>query len=177
MSDRLNARTIKEINKFLNQWLKEHEFECTVQFDSDFSFDTMNDIIHYSFIVCDLHDKLFEEVCKQCNPDIVDVDNFVLSFFHELGHFNTLHIFNDNEWDQYDHLKDVLEEKLKDNCDEKKEKKLYKEYYTNPIELEATQWGCDYIVSHSDEVKKFFEDFQVLYMKFLEENNYEFDLC
>ena len=177
MSDYLDCRKIKEINTFLNSCLKEQCFECTVQFDSDFSFDFVNDVIHYSFIVCDLHDKLFEEVCKSCNPDIVNVDNFVLSFFHELGHFNTLHIFNEKEWKNYEKLNEVLNSKLKDNKDENLEKKLYKQYYTDPIELEATQWGCDYIVSHSDEVEKFFNRFQELYTEFLKDNNYEFDLC
>ena len=41
MSDYLNCRKIKEINAFLNSWLEEQGFECTVQYDNDFSFDCM----------------------------------------------------------------------------------------------------------------------------------------
>lgn len=169
----LKLNKIKEINRYLNEWLSEQEFDCTVEFDSDFSYDMTNEIIHYSFVVCNLHDKLFAEVCKNCNSAIENVDNFILSFFHELGHHNTIYIFSAEEWDKYDNQKLKLEEKLKDNLDEQTERKLYNKYYTNPIELEATQWGCDYIVSHSDEVKKFFEGFQKLYKEFLVENNFD----
>lgn len=172
----LNTVGVKQLNKFLNTWLSAHEFECTVEFDNDFSFDSVNDIIHYSFVLCDLHDSLFKEVCVECNGGVADCGNFVLSFFHELGHFNTLHIFTDSEWERYENQRTAIEKSLIGNKDENTEKILYKQYYKNPIELEATQWGCDYIVSHYDEVQEFNKNFQDIYIKFLNENGVGYDI-
>ena len=37
---------IKEINTYLNNWLKERGFDCQCLFDTDFSFDYNNDVIY-----------------------------------------------------------------------------------------------------------------------------------
>ena len=127
-------KNIKPINNYLNNWLKENNFDCTVQFDADFSFDCLNDILHYTFVVLQDHDRLFLEVCREICPEIEESDNFILSFFHELGHFETQHLFSDEEWDTYDELCDIMS-----NMDELTDKN-YLDYYHYPIEIEATKW-------------------------------------
>ena len=47
------------------------------------------------------------------------------------------------------------------------ELKLYRAYYNLEIEMEATMWGCDYIVAHWDEVHELYDGFRKLSTEFL----------
>ena len=158
---------VDEINKYLNKWLKSHNFDCTVCFDTDFSYDCINNIIHYAFVIPGNHDKLFLKLCQECRDEIGNCDNFILSFFHELGHNETQHLFSDEEWDKYDELCDIISGKEDFTEDD------YINYYKYPIELEATKWACDYIVDHSRIVKNWWDKLQPLIMKFIELNEIE----
>ena len=160
---------VDRINKFLNNWLQDNGFECTVQLDTDFHYDIINDVIHYSLVVPMSHDELFLSVCQECRPEIGDCDNFIVSFFHELGHFNTYHLFDDKEIDLYDSICESIyrEEALTDE--------EYDTYYHCDVELEATQWGCDYIVEHSDEIEEWWKTLKQLILDFYEINNIEME--
>lgn len=160
-------KCIKKITRYLNNWLKENDFECLALYDLDFSFDCINDVIYYSFVVTGHHDELFLKICQEYKPEIGNCDNFILSFFHELGHFETQHLFTEKEWEDYDKLIDSLGNK-KDFTDED-----YLKYYKHPIEMEATMWACDYIVSNSDKVEKWWKDVKLLINEFYEHVGYE----
>ena len=160
---------IDRINKFLNDWLRDNEFECTVQLDTDFHYDIVNDVIHYSLIVPMSHNDLFLKVCQECRPEIGDCDNFILSFFHELGHFNTYYMFEDDEINSYEFLCDSFD--VTDENDFTDED--YDTYYHCDVELEATQWGCDYIVEHEAEVREWWKTLKQLILDFYEINNIE----
>lgn len=162
-------RNVDKINSYLNNWLKKNNFNCTVQMDTDFSFDTVNNVIHYSILVPTEHDELFLKVCQECNEEIGNCDNFILSFFHELGHCETQGYFDDDEWDNYE-----------EDCDKLESNKEYSEedylnYYHYPIEIEATQWGCDYIIQHKRKIKNWWGKVSNLIQEFVEINNIEKD--
>lgn len=162
-------KELKPINDFLNSWLKKNHFDCSVEFDTDFSFDCMNDIIHYSIVVVQEHDKLFLEVCKKVCPEIIESDNFILSFFHELGHYMTQDEFSEKEWEKYDKFCDKI------SSIESPTQKDYFRYYNHKIEIAATEWGCNYIVNHSRKVKNWWSKLKPLILNFIEENNIEVD--
>lgn len=143
---RSNLEGVKVINDYLNRWLIDNHFDCTVKFGTDFSYDYLNDIITYSFMVADTFDKEFIKVCKFCREEINTADTFILSFFHELGHFETQAIFTDAEWKNYDKLCKKLSKKKKPKI------KDYKKYWYHPVELEATRWACDYIVNNKEKI-------------------------
>lgn len=158
---------LKEINNYFNEYFKSKGWDCTAAFSNDFSYDFSNDIIYYSFLVNEAHDKLFAEVCGKYKPEVADVNNFVLSLYHEIGHYMTCHIFTDEEWVYYDEQNEVFQNKLINITTEDEELELYKSYYNLDIEMEATMWGCDYIVSHWDEVEALYEGFKKISIEFL----------
>ena len=161
-------KNVDKINNYLNKWLRKNGFRCSVQMDNDFSFDIVNDVIHYSIIIPSSHNELFLKVCQECREEIVECDNFILSFFHELGHYETKDLFDD-EWDEYDRSCEQLESK-EEYTDED-----YLNYYKYPLEIEATQWGCDYIVEHRRKVNNWWNGLSALIEEFVEVNNIELE--
>lgn len=158
---------LKEINNYFNEYFKSKGWECTAAFSNDFSYDFSNDIIYYSFLVNEAHDKLFAEVCASYKPEVASVNNFILSLFHEIGHCMTCTVFSDKEWEYYDKQNEKFMHKLSKPISKDEELKLYKDYYNLEIEMEATIWGCDYIVSHWDEVHELYNGFRKLSTEFL----------
>lgn len=158
---------VKNINKYLNKWLKQHGFDCTVMYGLDFGYDFINDIIIYSFVVPQKHDKLFLEICQGIEPRLKTCDNFILSFFHELGHYMT----DDDTSDKQNEKYLALIEKL--NNKEKLTLRDYKKYYLNDVELAATTWACQYIVKNQDDVKDFSDNIAKFLDKFIRLNNLE----
>ena len=158
---------LKEINNYFNEYFKSKGWECTAAFSNDFSYDFSNDIIYYSFIVNEDHDKLFAEICGSYKPEVASVNNFILSLFHEIGHYMTCDIFTDKEWKHYDKQNDKFMDKLSKPISREEELKLYRAYYNLEIEMEATMWGCDYIVAHWDEVHELYDGFRKLSTEFL----------
>lgn len=160
---------VKPINKYLNKWLEAHGFDCTVCLGTDFSYDCINDIIYYAFVVADAQDKNYIKVCQECREEIGEVDNFILSFFHELGHFETQDAFSEEEWRSYEKLCERINQKETSTLED------YNAYWHHPVELEATQWGCDYIIDNYDIVKEWWDNLKPLILDFIKLNNIELD--
>ena len=158
---------LKQINNYFNNYFKSNGWDCVAAFSNDFSYDFSNDIIYYSFLVNEAHDKLFADVCGEYRKEVKSVNNFILSLFHEIGHYMTCHIFTDDEWKHYDEQNELFKSKLECISDEKEELELYKDYYKLNVEMEATMWGCDYIVSHWEEVHNLYDGFKNLSTEFL----------
>lgn len=156
-----------KLNKYLNSWLEEHGFECTVEFDLDFTYDQLNNIIHYTLIVPLDHDEMFMKVCQEYREELIDVDCFLLSFFHEIGHWVTEDMWSPEEWDEYDKYVESLPSPMTDEN--------FNDYYHYPIEWEATRWACDFMVNNEQLVKNFWEELQPLIMEFYEKNEVELD--
>lgn len=158
---------IKEINGFLNNWLKDNDFDLIVKYSNDFYFDEINDIVSYTFTVPGKHDEYFIEFCKNITPEIVNCDNFILSFFHEIGHYETQDLFTEKEWEEYIKAVNKLNRRIIHS------KKEYFKYFNLKIEFEASYWACNYIVENKDKIKKFWEELQPLILSFYILNNVE----
>lgn len=160
---------IKEINNYFNNWLKERGFDCQCLFDTDFSFDYNNDVIYYAFAVPNSHDEMFLKLCQEIAPEIEQCDNFILSFFHELGHYVCQNNYTDEDWEEYD---DILEE-INSKEDFIEEDIL--NYYTCGIEISATCWACEYIVSHEEDISEWWNNTKNLIYEFMVLFGYEDD--
>lgn len=162
-----NLKGIKSINNYLNQWLQENNFDCTVMFGTDFSYDFLNNMITYSLFLTECFYTDFIDVYKSCNKDIEVQDPFILAFFHELGHFETQDLFEDSEWEAYMKLCKRIKRKLHVGL------KDLKKYWYSPIELEATNWACQYIIDNKEKIDNFWNGFQPYLFNFYSVNNIE----
>lgn len=134
-------KLIKKLDNYLTNWLQAHDFDLVATMGADFEYIDAENTIHYALVVpCD-HDVEFFELVHKAYPDIEACDNFVLSFFHELGHYNTFDQWSAREWVKYTAFLRSMP-----SC---------KNYYLYPIEWEATAWGCEYILDHVDEIQDF----------------------
>jgi len=156
----------KKLDKYLSDWCKTNGFKVSCQFSTDFEYDSDLGILYYSIVVPKKHDELFYQICKKYLPSLTKCDNFILSFFHELGHYVTEDDYTDDEWTDYTKF-----------INEFKNSKLtlqdYKRYYKYPIELNATKWGCQYIEHHLDQIKEFSDITSNLIKQFYKRNNIE----
>ena len=140
----------KKLNKYFSEWLLANGFDCRAEMGEDFYYINGDDFISYAFVVPEEHDLVFFEICNRICPEIEKCDNFILSFFHELGHHETKDFFSRAEWLEY--------------MDFANSNPNFFDYYTHPIELTATEWACNFIVDNVELVK----DFMNGYIKIIE---------
>lgn len=124
----------------LNKWLKDNDFDVSVVEDTEFYVDLTLNEIHFAVTPTPL-DNEFRKFCCEMFPQMENVDIFTLSFFHELGHIMTENEWTDNEWKKY--------EKFTDKDFD------FANYFCNPIEYRATEWGCEYIAENIDVIRVF----------------------
>ena len=153
----------RKINKFLTDWCHENGFDVKCRLHTDFQYEDDTKTIYYALVVPQKHDQLFFEICKPYLNNITFCDNFIISFFHELGHSQLNDFITDEEWDIYY----TLIEKLKVN---KLEEEDYLAYYLNPVELEATKWGCMFINMNIDLIQDFWLKLQPMILDFYTAN-------
>lgn len=146
---------MEDLIRYLTNWLLDHGFECGVQVGESFEFDNRNDeIIIPLGENCPRSTEQFIKFCYAHGLEYEFSNSFIPSFFHELGHFETLHIFEDEEFEDYQGMLACLNERITDlPADED-----YLAYFSHPIELEATLWGIDYINNRVDEITKMCEE-------------------
>lgn len=150
------------INKVLNTFLEDHEFDCTADMSTDFSYYWREEIITYSIIVSERMDDLFLTFAKE-NGLAVDCGIFILSFFHELGHHLTIDDLTDEEEEECQAVKDTLTDSDAD-CNK---------YFCLLDEWLATSWAIDYINNNVDEVRELAESLQEAIEQFIKDNNIE----
>ena len=139
---------VKTINVFIDSWLKSIGLpQCHAYIGPNFSYDYVNDTITYCFEEEDYEDKLFLCLCKQYKPKIVECDNFIISFLHELGHCMANDNYSIDEWYEYNEFVRQFEDSNPTAID-------YINYYRNDIEYSATKWACDFIVNNKDKVNE-----------------------
>lgn len=135
------------ITNYLNRWLKSHDYEdLTVAGSDEWYYDHAKTEIGYT-IGCDtVVEEIFKEYCRR-NGLIDDIDPFILSFFHELGHYETFDILMDEEYENDYFCKVAL------NMKEERTQEDYFAYYDLEMEWMATAWAIKYIQLHMDEVR------------------------
>ena len=126
--------------EFLDSWVKESFSEdLSVVEADDFYYMPETDEIGFSKYVYQEHDDKFLKFAQELGLEY-DVDVFLLSLLHEVGHYFTI---EDEELDAYWKIR--LDKGAPTNVDE---------YYRDPIEAAATKWAVDYINDNFNEIEK-----------------------
>lgn len=140
----------KNIDRVLNRFLADNDFECDVMMDTDFAYYYGCSLITYSLVVSEKMDRMFLDFAKS-NGLSVDCGIFLLSFFHELGHHETMDLLEDEDCEYSKEIKETLNGDSEEDC---------KIYFALPDEIEATLWAIDFINSNLEMVEKLAKDLQ-----------------
>lgn len=157
----MELKGIDRLNQFFTKWLADHDFDAVAELGTDFSVDLSSNTIYYSVVeIADTADR-FVNFCKSLEPDLVEVDPFIVSFFHELGHIETEDYWDTKDWERYDKFVEITKDDYT--------------YFNFPIEREATKWGCDYIVNNVEEIVEFVRDYSTMISDFYRINGVELE--
>ena len=149
---------ISELDKIINDFLLNNNFDCSAKFGSDFAYWYENSEIEYSLLVSERLDNMFKEFAESIGLKI-NCGNFLLSFFHELGHHNTLDFLDDDLYKESQLIKSNLNSEIDEDC---------KKYFELYDEIEATKWAIGYINNNEEKIKKFAIDIQENLSKWIE---------
>lgn len=141
---------IGKINDVLNEYLA--KFELTADLAPDFFYDEREEWIGYALATPAEDEKSFRDFVESFNPKFYYHD-FIVSLFHEIGHHETLHTIDEVTRNEYDCLRWSMSAI---------------EYFTHPVELEATLWAIEYIETHMDEVNRLWLAVQPLIIEFFD---------
>lgn len=140
----------------LHTWLVKNEYEdITVVENNDWYYDHGKTIISYSLVPDSKVEKTFVGFCRECGLT-VEVSPFILSFFHELGHYETIDIVTDEEYENSFFCKTAL------NMKEHHTEQDYYAYYNLEMEYLATKWAVNYINEHREEIRYLDKDITIL---------------
>ena len=146
------TKSLQKITNILNDFLA--PFDCNAEAGSDFAYYMASNMITYSFTVSYEHEETFMHFTHELFPDI-NADIFLWSFLHELGHHETENDFEDEEWDEYLNICNIIEDDY--------------EYYHLPIEYAATYWAGKYITNHESEIKALWDQLVPAFQNFYKE--------
>ena len=136
------------ITRALQNWVNQNGFEdISIICDDEWYYDHAKTAIAYTMSKDPIVEETFKEYCRNCGL-LDDFDPFILSFFHELGHYETFDIVEDNEYENDYFCKVAL------NMKENRTREDYFAYYDLEMEWMATAWAIKYIQLHSDEVRE-----------------------
>ena len=119
---------MKKLVKALNRITK--EFDCKVEIGEEFAYYYFEETI---VVNPSDNDERFLNFARRHGLN-EKVSSFVISFFHELGHHETL---------------DLVEE-----CEGNKNELDFEEYFNLEEEFEATMWAIDFCNNNMDIVKE-----------------------
>lgn len=139
-----------EITNILDNYLEENEFECSTEIGLDFAYYYAESKIVYSLVTTEKTDRLFMEFAK-ANGLKVDCGIFLFSFFHELGHNETIDFLDDKVEKKCRKIKETLREDNEEDC---------KKYFSLADEKEATMWAVDYINNNIEKIEKLAKNLQ-----------------
>ena len=123
----------------LNNFLLENHFDETAKYvaESDSYYDSGEELIVLGGLTVPTADEIFIKYCSSLGLSY-EVDIEVLSFLHELGHGETLHIMT--EEDEIDRNLTITLRNLLGA----ESKEYFMMYFTTPIEAIATKWAVDF---------------------------------
>ena len=132
----------KKIEKIINTFIHENiDEELVVKKGVDFDYYYGSDVITYTLTENKRMDKLFMDFSIE-EGLTVNCSVFLLSLFHEIGHYMT---FDDLEEEDFAYSCDV--KALLGTTDDD-----VKIYFRLPIEIAATEWAINYINEHPTEI-------------------------
>lgn len=146
-----------KIDKILNTFLEDNDFECSAKADTDFAYYYKESLITYSLVVSERMDRLFLAHALRKGLK-VDCGIFLLSFFHELGHNETIDEIEDDEYLESQTVKATLSDSDADA----------ERYFNLVDESLATSWAISYINNNIEIVKALALDLQSAIADFYE---------
>ena len=162
---------LKRIDKIINKFLSD-EFGLTAKLNTDFEYNRNTHIIGYSLAVTEDADKYFITFCNHLNPNI-KADIFILSLMHEIAHHFTQFNFSEYDWEDSNNIKDKISINL--GLYPEKASKWYNSYFNLEVEKVATEWGLNYIDTHSQKILDFWNELQPAILRFYKKNGVEID--
>lgn len=157
----MEIKGISTLEWWLTKWLHDHGFtDIKARVAADFQYCHDEKTIYFALATTDEQDKKFLEFLQFYFGFPFECDNFLVSFFHELGHNRTWDKWTDEDWCDYFTSKDLL---ISTNAP-------VEEYYQLPIEEEASAWCVGYIYWNVQEIKEFWRVCQKLIMNIYKQN-------
>lgn len=157
----MKLKCISTLEFYLTKWLHDHGFPgVKARVAADFQYDNDEETIYFALAVADEQDKKFLKFAQDKLDFPYDCDNFILSFFHELGHWATWYCWNENDWEDYFHDKELIAER----------KLPIEDYFSLPIEETATRWAIKQICTSPKEIEEFWRVCQKLLMNIYKQN-------
>ena len=141
----------RKFEKYVNNWLSQNGFECKCVFDNDFFYDVEHEVLHVGLITTESADKYFKEYLMKLGLKNTSCDTFLLSFFHELGHYMTQDDLYDSDWKKAIKIDEYL------NSKKEHTKKDFFKYFSCNVEKFASIWAIDFIESNEELVKDFYD--------------------
>ena len=134
--------------KILNDFIKTINKDYKVLHDKkEFTSDWENGKVWVCFNENKEDDQLFIDYIK--NKYQVEIDTFLMSFLHEIGHLET----EDDELSDNRAIDLFTLEVLYDNSKITK-KEYFERYFEIECESLATEWGIDFYKSHEEQCKQ-----------------------
>ena len=148
----------------VKEWLSQNNFSnAEVDIKDDFFYDITTQTINIGIYQYEDADEWFEEFLVENGCNYVGILAPVLSFLHELGHYNTIDKFSEFELMFHYMLK---EDPVKDEMDPKE---WIFTYWCIPDEFAANEWEVKYINSHIEQVECLGEIFMTYWNEMVEE--------
>ena len=159
---------LKRVNRIINGFLE--QFAATAYLDDSFSCYMDEREITYPLLIEDPSDEYFIPFCKELAPDI-EVDPFIISILHEVGHLYTRFNFSSSTWAESMLKKEKIQDtifKNEDNDDVYEEMVI--QYFNLPEEKAATEWALNYIRTHELEIEILWAELQPAIARFFRKN-------
>lgn len=161
----MEIKGITTLEWWLTKWLNEHDFPIVkARVATDFQYEDRTKTIYFALVSDSSLEANFLKFVQDTLSFPYDCDGFILSFFHELGHYMTFENWTETDWINYYLEKMCIN--LSSPC-------RNEEYWSLPIEHCATKWGCNYIVDNSNEIENFWRITKKLLMNIYKLNNME----
>lgn len=131
----------RAINHAINRWLRKYHFKARVRgLDTDFFWYNSSNTISYCFAQSEEASSQWELLLSELGLKY-ELSDFWTSLLHELGHSITWPSFTDEEIDECNDMKELLQKEDESSFAEN----VHSIYFHLPIELAATQWAVEFI--------------------------------
>lgn len=163
----MEIKGLPTLEWWLTKWLAAAGFpNVQVRVGGDFSYFPADNSIMVSLGVTEHHD-LFLKFIQDTFKFPFTCDDFIISFFHELGHVNTWNCFDEEERKHY------YADKMYLACFEEDWATL--EYFRLLPEFYASEWAVNYIVQHQDTIEEFWRICKKILMNIYKINGVEIE--
>ena len=162
----LNFNELDLLNKKLEEFFSEYGIELTFRVSEEFAYFYDKDVVNYSLTTLGKQDLYFKKFFYKLDNRIKDIDIFMLSILHEVGHSQTLNNIDDVLYEQ--------EQRVKETLDGSKKADNYI-YFGLPSEMAATLWAIDFIIENSEKLSVLWTELQNHIMQFYKDNGVEID--